>query len=175
MGAARTPIFQTTRIALREVRADDVERFYSLFRDARVMRYIADGKVGTRDNAAASVARAMRNYDLYPCMGKWVAEESSGSRFLGWFSLNYIPDTVDIEIGYWLLPDAWGRGYATEGATALARHGFDQLGLYRIIGVTHPDNVASQHVLQKAGMRDAGWGRYYNRDLRLFVAETTTR
>jgi RimJ/RimL family protein N-acetyltransferase len=78
---------------------------------------------------------------------------------------------VEVEVGYRLLPEAWGRGYATEGARALVAHGFDVLGLYRIIGLAHPDNIASQRVLHNAGLRDAGWGRYYERDLRLFVAE----
>lgn len=163
------------RIAMREVVADDVGHFYSLDRDPRVMRFIADGTVGTPDSARAAVVRAMRYYGMYPGLGKWVAEETSGGRFIGWFSLNYVPETVDIEIGYRLLPDAWGHGYATEGASALARYGFDELGLHRIIGLTHPDNFASQRVLQKAGMRDAGWGRYYGRDLRLFVAERPPR
>ena len=39
-----------------------------------------------------------------------------------------------------------------------------------IIGVTHPENFASQRVLQKAGLADAGWGFYYERKLRLFAA-----
>ncbi len=166
-----TSIFASARIAMRQVTADDLESFYRLDHDRRVMRYIADGATGTLQSARAAVGRAMRYYALYPGMGKWVAEEKSTGRFIGWFSLNYVPDTVEIEIGYRLLPEAWGRGYATEGATLLAGHGFDQLGLYRIIGLTHPDNYASQRVLQKAGMRDAGWGRYYGRDLRLFVVE----
>jgi hypothetical protein len=51
-----TPSFQTTRIALREVRVDDVGRFHSLDRAPRVMRYIADGGAGTR---AAAAARAI--------------------------------------------------------------------------------------------------------------------
>jgi RimJ/RimL family protein N-acetyltransferase len=53
----------------------------------------------------------------------------------------------------------------------MVRYGFDDLELARIIGVTHPKNLASQHVLQKAGLRDRGWGRYYDRRLRLFAAE----
>ena len=48
-------------------------------------------------------------------------------------------------------------------------YGFDDLGLERIIGVTHPDNLASQRVLLKIGMADEGWGRYYDRRLRLFA------
>jgi [ribosomal protein S5]-alanine N-acetyltransferase len=65
---------------------------------------------------------------------------------------------------------AWGKGYATEGARALVRYGLDDLGLYRIVGVTHPDNAASQHVLVKAGLADAGWGHYYSRPVRVFEA-----
>ena len=53
----------------------------------------------------------------------------------------------------------------------MLEHGFDDLGLERIIGVTHPDNQASQRVLTKVGMRDEGWGRYYDQDLRLFAID----
>lgn len=161
----------TERIALRELCASDLDDLFRLDRDPRVMRYIASGEVGTRESVAAAVKRAMKYYALYPGLGKWRAEERSSGRFIGWFSLNYVPKTVEVEVGYRLLPAAWGHGFATEGARELVRYGFETLGLYRIIGLTHPDNAASQRVLQKAGLRDAGWGRYYDRDLRLYFAE----
>jgi ribosomal-protein-alanine N-acetyltransferase len=166
-----TTLVQTQRLALRTVRPDDIGKFYRLDRDPRVMRYIGDGSIGTRGSAAAAVARTMKYYRIYPGLGRRSAEERASGRFIGWFSLNYVPKTIEVEIGYRLLPEASGRGYATEGAAALVRYGFDELGLYRIIGLTHPDNAASQRVLQKAGLRDAGWGHYYDRDLRVFVAE----
>ncbi|HEX7273227.1 MAG TPA: GNAT family N-acetyltransferase [Casimicrobiaceae bacterium] len=161
----------TERLALREVAAADARAFYRLDRDPRVMRFIGDGSVGTRATVTAAIARATRYYALYPGLGKWLAEERASGRFIGWFSLNYVPQTVEVEVGYRLLPGAWGRGFATEGARALVRHGFEAVGLYRIIGLTHPDNHASQRVLEKAGLRGAGRGRYYGRELRLFVAE----
>ncbi len=74
-----------------------------------------------------------------------------------------------------LAPEAWGQGYATEGASALVQFGFDDLDLDRIIGVTYPKNFASQKVLQKAGLEDRGWGRYYDRRLRLFAADNPHR
>jgi RimJ/RimL family protein N-acetyltransferase len=77
---------------------------------------------------------------------------------------------VEVEVGYRLLPDAWGQGYATEGASALVRYGFGEVGLTRIVGLTHPQNAASQSVLRKAGLRDAGFGQYYGRRVRYFVA-----
>jgi ribosomal-protein-alanine N-acetyltransferase len=136
-----------------------------------VMRYIGDGSIDTRESAARAVSRSMKYYGNYPGLGVWPAEDGTTGTFVGWFCLKYVPQTVEIEVGYRLAPDAWGRGYATEGARALVRYGFDQLGLDRIIGLTHPDNAASQRVLQKAGLADAGWGRYYGRRLRLFVAD----
>jgi RimJ/RimL family protein N-acetyltransferase len=161
---------ETPRLSLREFRADDAADLYRLHGDPRVMRYIGDGSVGTRASVATALARAASHYRNYPGLGIWPAAERASGEFIGWFCLKYVPQTVEIELGYRLLPQAWGFGYATEGASALLRYGFEILGLYRIIGLTHPGNTASQRVLRKAGMRDAGWGRYYDRDLRLFVA-----
>lgn len=90
--------------------------------------------------------------------------------FIGWCSLKYAGKSSDVEVGYRLRRDAWGRGFATELAIELVRYGFEDVVLHRIIGVTHRDNVASQRVLMKAGLADAGWGRYYDRRLRLFAA-----
>ena len=162
---------QTGRMAMRRFRADDAQNLYRLDSDPRVMRYIGDGGVGTQASVAAALARAVDYYDRFPGLGVWPAEERATGEFIGWFCLKYIPKTVEVEVGYRLLPEAWGRGFATEGARALVAGGFAVLGLYRIIGLAHPENLASQRVLQKAGLRDAGWGRYYGRDLRLFVAE----
>jgi RimJ/RimL family protein N-acetyltransferase len=165
-----TTLLNTERLTLREFRAADVGPLHRLDSDPRVMRYIGDGSVATRASVAGAVARAAKYYRSFPGLGVWPAEERATGAFIGWFCLKYVPKTVEVEVGYRLLPGAWGRGYATEGARAVVRYGFADLGLFRIIGLTHPDNLASQRVLQKAGLRDAGWGRYYERDLRLFAA-----
>ena len=114
--------------------------------------------------------RVLRYPRLYPDLGFWYTTRRDTGAFIGWFTLKYCGKSADVETGYMLLPEAWGQGYATEGASAMVRYGFDDLGLDRIIGVTHPDNFASQRVLQKAGLADAGWGHYYERKLRLFAA-----
>jgi RimJ/RimL family protein N-acetyltransferase len=167
--ASAAGLLDTERLTLREFRAADSEALYRLDSDPRVMRYIGDGSVGTRASVAGALVRATKHYRVYPGLGVWPAEERATGAFIGWFCLKYVPKTVEVEVGYRLLPEAWGRGYATEGAQALVRYGFGDLGLLRIIGLTHPDNIASQRVLQKAGLRDAGWGRYYGRELRVFV------
>ena len=169
------PWFKTERIALREFVAGDAADLTRLDSDPRVMRFINGGRPSTAEEIAAAMRRVPRNYRLYPGLGTWRAERRDTGELIGWISLKYIPKTPEIEVGYRFLHEAWGQGFATEGASALVRYGFETLGLYRIIGVTHPKNFASQHVLQKAGLVASGFGRYYDQRLKLFVAENPRR
>jgi RimJ/RimL family protein N-acetyltransferase len=161
----------TSRLALREFTRADADDIFALDSDARVMRYIGDGRVSTRIEADEAVLRVLKRYVETPGLGVWHARRRDSGAFVGWVSLKHAGESPDIEIGYRLRPDAWGFGFATELARAMLSRGFGELGLDRIIGVTHPDNAASQRVLVKIGMRDEGWGRYYDRDLRLFAIE----
>jgi RimJ/RimL family protein N-acetyltransferase len=160
----------TQRLALREFVAADLPDLVRLDTDPRVMRYIGNGRALAPDAVPAVLRRVQGYYALYPDLGVWRAGRRDDDAFVGWFCLKYIPRTVEVEVGYRLLPDAWGQGYATEGASALVRYGFGDVGLTRIVGLTHPQNAASQNVLRKAGLRDAGFGQYYGRQLRYFVA-----
>lgn len=178
--AARSPVLpspwlETLRLELREFVAADLADLWRLDSDPRVMRYIGAGRPATRPAVRAMLARIIRYPSLYPDLGIWRAARRDTGAFIGWFSLKYAGKSPHVEIGYRLLPDAWGRGFATEGAAALRAYGFDDLGLDRIIGITHPGNVASQRVLRKIGMVDRGWGRYYDRRLRLFVVDNPPR
>jgi ribosomal-protein-alanine N-acetyltransferase len=172
---APAPWLETLRLDLREFVAADRSDIVPLHTDPRVMKYIGDGRVSTQEEISATIGRVQRAYRLYPGLGNWRASRRDTGAYIGWFSLKYVPDTVEIEVGYRLLPGAWGQGFATEGATELVNYGFDDLGLQRIIGITHPDNAASQRVLQKAGLKDAGWGHYYGGRVRLFVALASER
>ncbi len=169
--AAPAPWLETLRLSMRNFTLDDFDDLYALNSDRRVMKYIADGTVSTREEVAGALRRFVRYPMLYPDLGIWHTSRRDNGAFIGFFALNYTGKSTDIEIGYRLLHNAWGLGFATEGATALAHYGFDDLGLDRIIGVTLPGNKASQRVLMKAGLTDQGWGRYYDRRLRLFAAE----
>jgi len=166
---------ETMRLELRAFGPQDFDDFHRLDRDPQVMKYFTKGKPMPRDLVAKAFQRVLRYPSLYPDLGAWHASRRDTGAFIGWFCLKYAGRSADVEVGYRLLPEAWGRGFATEGAQALVDFGFDALGLDRIIGVTHPGNKASQRVLMKAGLADADWGRYYNQRMRLFVAENPDR
>ena len=169
------PWLETLRLELRAFVPDDFDELYRLDRDPRVMKYIANGKAMPRDAVAQAFGKILRYPVLYPDLGAWRASRRDTGTFIGWFCLKYAGKSADVEVGYRLLPEAWGQGFATEGARALIEYGFDDLGLDRIVGVTHPGNKASQRVLMKAGLEDVGWGRYYDKRLRLFAAENPNR
>jgi [ribosomal protein S5]-alanine N-acetyltransferase len=65
-------------------------------------------------------------------------------------------DAYEADIGYELSPEHWGRGYATEAATAMVTFGFTDLRVHRIWSWCVADNVGSARVLQKLGMRLEG-------------------
>ncbi len=173
--SAPAPWLETLRLAMREFVPADSDDLFRLNSDPRVMRYIGDGKPVGRTRHAEIMRRVLGYPTFYPDFGFWYAMRRDTGKFVGWFTLKYAGKSADVETGYMLLPEAWGQGFATEGATAMVQYGFDDLGLERIIGVTHPKNLASQNVLKKAGLADCGWGRYYNKRLRLFAAEACPR
>lgn len=71
--------------------------------------------------------------------------------YCGFFS-QIVDDVEELEIGYRIHPDYWGRGIATEAARAVRNHGFDDLKLPRLISLIHPDNLPSKRVAEKNGM-----------------------
>ncbi len=87
----------------------------------------------------------------------------------------YAHEGLEIELGFRLAKAYWGRGYATEAARAWVAHGFDVLGLDRIVAATHPENAASQRVLEKVGMRFEAMADYDDEVVRLYAIERTAR
>jgi RimJ/RimL family protein N-acetyltransferase len=83
--------------------------------------------------------------------GTWGLWEQGTGELVGDCTLFFSDDHDGWEVGYGLRRDRWGRGYATEAVLACLRHGFDDLGLTRIVADVDPDNWRSMHVLEKCG------------------------
>lgn len=175
MSEAGGVLLETERLILRRMTLADLDDMSGINSDPVVMRYIGDGSVWTRAQSEARIRDIQKVYRIFPGLGLWTGEEKATSRFVGAYALNYIPKTVEVEVGYRLEKAAWGRGLATEGARALVRHGTVGLGLDRVVGLTHPDNDASKRVLIKAGLQPRGMGHYYGKALCYFVAESATK
>lgn len=77
----------------------------------------------------------------------------------------------EIELGYAFGTEFWGRGLATEVGGALLAEAFGPLGLTRVVAVTRPDNLASQHVLTKLGFTPAGRRQVWGEEQLFYVCE----
>jgi len=88
-------------------------------------------------------------------------------QFVGWWCLTPAPDDPgDAELGYRLRRDAWGHGYATEGALALLAHGFDAVGLAHVWAQTMAVNRASRAVMERIGLEfERTWVGEWNEPL----------
>jgi len=143
-------------VRLRRFTAADVDALAALHGDAAVMRYIDDGRPVPRSTVEQeTLPGILREYSTLPAGQGQFAAEAPG--FVGWFSLKpaHGPglDPADIELGYRLLPSAWGRGLATAGARLLVRRAFTELDLRKVVATTMAVNAGSRRVLEKAGLR----------------------
>jgi RimJ/RimL family protein N-acetyltransferase len=140
--------FETARLSLSLAREADRENLIALERDPEVMRFLNGGRP-TREDGADEGAGF-----LTPRGGEsdiWAAVETRSGAFVGWFSLRPVREGVG-ELGYRLRRDAWGRGLATEGATALVAMGFADKDFARIVATTMAVNRPSRRVLEKTGL-----------------------
>jgi len=76
--------------------------------------------------------------------------------FLGQVCVQPLPGSDEVELGYHLLPHAWGKGYATEAAIVLLRHVFAVTELNHISAVVLPDNHRSLGVVDRLGFEQRG-------------------
>ena len=145
---------ETERLILRRFTMDDGPHLCALDSDPEVMRFINGGKPTAPDVIQQhTLPRFLAYYERYACYGFWAAIETSSHECLGWLHFNPSldqPDTIDL--GYRLRQKAWGQGYATEGARALIRKGFTELGTQRVVASALTANQASIRVMEKVGL-----------------------
>jgi RimJ/RimL family protein N-acetyltransferase len=90
-----------------------------------------------------------------------LSHEHDYPRLIGGIGMGAL-DNGAHELGYWLTPSAWGRGYATEAARAVLHMARHALRVRRIEASHHVDNVASRRVLTKLGFREVRREPHYS-------------
>lgn len=99
----------------------------------------------------------------------WLAMLERGSeRVIGDCGISFqnIDGEAEFEIGYHVHRDCWGRGFATEAARAVKRHGFEELRLRKLCSYMAEDHLASRRVAEKNGMTvEKTYRNPRNRDL----------
>jgi RimJ/RimL family protein N-acetyltransferase len=166
-------ILETERLLLREFDESDAEPFHLFLSDPAVIRYTGDpdgGSPGVEHSLTVLRSRTLADYRTHG-YGRWAVVLKANGEVIGFAGLKYLADAQEVDIGYRLLPDHWGRGLATEACRAILDYGRTRLGLERIIAFVHPENVASVRVLEKLGLTPDGQVEYHGRCWARYVLE----
>jgi ribosomal-protein-alanine N-acetyltransferase len=146
-------LIRTERLLLRRWKEEDREPFYQLNSDPRVMEFMpACLSPAESDALVDRITQHFREHEF----GLFAAELREERTFIGFvglavasFAASFTPC---VEIGWRLSAVHWGRGLATEGARAVVKFAFGELGLDDIVSFTVPENVRSRRVMEKIGM-----------------------
>src|SRR5262249_8295488 len=124
-----------------------------LEREEEVMRYI-----GSRGGTPEQIVERVRHRieSDHGALGWWLIEARDDAAFQGVAALLPMPEGDDVELAYRLARASWGRGIATEAATALVDQAFGRVGLPQLVAVTFPENLAALRVLRKVGFQYDG-------------------
>jgi ribosomal-protein-alanine N-acetyltransferase len=157
----RRVILETERLLLRPLTMDDLAAYADMYADPEVTRYLGRGTTMSAAQTEAQL-RDLIERELRDGFGLRSVVRKEDGRLLGRCGLHkWVIDEVDeTELGWVLAREFWGRGYATEAATAVRDHALGRLGQTRLIALIKHENAASQNVASKLGMR-------YERDVDL--------
>lgn len=165
-------VAQTPRLILRHLTLDDVDDLAAIYTDPVVMRFF--GSTYTYETKKQWLEeRVFKCYEQRG-WGLWATICKMDNKLIGRCGL--IPQLVDgqeeVEIGYLLAKEYWGKGLATEAACVSRNYGFEKLGANRLISLIDPDNIASQKVAQKVGLTYEKDTYMWNKIVRIYAMYT---
>jgi RimJ/RimL family protein N-acetyltransferase len=143
--------FTTARLRAERLTAEHWSELRRMHTDPAVMTHL--GGVQTEAQTAEYLAYNLQHWEGNN-FGLWILYGADGNLPVGRAVLRHvlIEGVDEVEVGYGFYPEHWGRGLATEVTTACLELGFRQLGLQSMVALTSPANLASHHVLLKAGL-----------------------
>jgi RimJ/RimL family protein N-acetyltransferase len=145
-------VIETERLLLRRLSMADVDGLVHLYSDPEVRRYIHVPDGYARGHAIARVEADAYEWDQLGHRFLAVLDRETG-RFLGRAAVYDWPQFGETEVGWALLPDARGQGFATEAGAAALTWGFENLDVAYLTAMIRPDNASSLRVAARLGLR----------------------
>ena len=150
---------RTGRLLLERMRPEDADDLVAMQQDDRFVEVF--GHRTPEERVRRGVARTVEHWERLG-YGLWTLRDRETDAFVGRGGIQ--PVTIDgldeVELGYALRPEWWGRGLATEVSHAALELGFARLELPSLVAFTMPTNVRSRRVMEKIGFtfeRDIVW------------------
>jgi ribosomal-protein-alanine N-acetyltransferase len=141
---------QTNRLLLRPFSVEDAEGLASVLSDTEVAQFIGGPK--SFDESRDSAIR-MRDAFTQRGWGTLAVILPEVGKCIGYCGVRPLSCTPDVELAFALERTQWNKGYATEAAAAVLDAAFVCLRFESVVGTVYPQNVASQRVLAKLGLK----------------------
>lgn len=145
---------ETSRLLVRHFVLEDAESLFRIHSNPQVAQHMGDGKPLTYECCKKWIEISIRNYQTIGFGASAIVEKST-EKVIGCCGLIYDPNRSEPdvpEIIYSFDPCCWGQGFASEIVPEMLNYGLTQFGLKRILATIAPENLASQRVVEKAGM-----------------------
>lgn len=150
---ARAPFLMTERLALVEWEPGDENDLVRLHSTPESSRYLSTGEPWTADYAGERIRGWMSDLKRHGISKLRIVARDDG-RFIGRAGFSYMAEHDVFELGYAVLPEEWGKGFATEMAAGLAGWFFRHRPEPRFVAFAYAENAASIRVMQKLGMTE---------------------
>jgi len=149
------PILESERTILRQFTNSDLEDVYKGLSHPDIIKYYGinfDSLEATKEQM-----EWFRDLEKNETGIWWAVCEKQSGKFLGAGGLNDLSkENKKAEIGFWLLPENWGKGYMTETMPIILNYSFDILGLHRIEGFVETENSNCKSALAKLNFNYEG-------------------
>jgi [ribosomal protein S5]-alanine N-acetyltransferase len=146
-------VCETPRLFIRRLSSDDAAFLVQLLNEPSFLENIGDRGVRSLDDARGYVAKGPgASYEKYG-FGLFHVALKESREPIGMSGLLKRDWLEDVDVGYALLPQYFGKGYAFESAQAVIEWGRREKGIQRVCGIVKPDNTGSIRVLEKLGLK----------------------
>lgn len=151
-------ILETERLTLRPLKLSDAEELFELNKNPQVHKYLwqtPEKEIGESIKVIEYVLRQYAENNI----GRYATILKETGEFIGWTGIKFVNDHIEngntnfYDYGYRLNEKFWNKGFATEASKAWLDYGFKKMKIDKINAYTHAQNGASNHILQKMGMK----------------------
>ncbi|MGK4568047.1 GNAT family N-acetyltransferase [Flavobacterium sp. 3HN19-14] len=149
-------ILETERLLLRPITPSDAEGMFALDSNPNVHKYLGNNPVTSIEQIHKVIQMINEQYEKNG-IGRFAVILKEIGEFIGWSGLKFVTEPENhhvnyYDIGYRLIEEHWGKGYAQESAKAWRDHAFDVMKVPAIFASAHIENASSINALQKIGM-----------------------
>ena len=147
--AAQLKTIQTENFVLTKMTAADGDKYFRLSNNDNVMKYVT-GHALDRSESDKMLQMFLAEYGSETYLGRYLIENRLSGELIGAAKLDQ--DGQEVEIGYRIMEEHWGKGIATEIALGLTEFARKTMLAKNVIAYVNVHNAASMRVLEKVGM-----------------------